>query len=275
MSFATLDTSSGPGHEENGQCLNTPSSEAHVRSRSKRRLPRGTDPTGPSEPDPSAEDTDSVSFAIAHDLRQPLLAAMLAVDGLGSSEDPRVAMGHDLIRSSLQEALERIRALLSLAGLERHPFRSEVVDLRALAAAAVHRATALRPEVPVLIELIGRLEVLGDPALVGMVVGNLVENAFSHASTPDRPLKLCVRVLEGPKGPEIVVEDDGPGVPSELTQTMFEAFARRAATPGNGLGLAIASRAARALGGRLEHESVDPHGARFRFILRSEPSSRS
>lgn len=238
-----------------------------MRSRSNRRRSPGADPTEPSGPDLPEEDTDSVSFAIAHDLRQPLLAAMLAVDGLGSSEDPRLALGHDLIRSSLQEALERIRALLSLAGLERHPFRHEPVDLSASVASAVQRATALRPSVPVTLELRGELCVVTDPALVGMVVGNLVENAMTHAARPDRALRLRVLIRVGPDGPEITVEDDGPGVDPSVIPQMFEAYARRASTPGNGLGLAIAHRAARAMGGRLVHEAVDPHGARFRFIL--------
>jgi signal transduction histidine kinase len=69
-----------------------------------------------------------------------------------------------------------------------------------------------------------------------------------------------------------VVEDRGEGVPTEFVPELFERFSRRddtrrAGMPGAGLGLSIALAYAKALGGRLEYEDVDPHGARFILSL--------
>jgi len=69
-----------------------------------------------------------------------------------------------------------------------------------------------------------------------------------------------------------VVEDRGEGVPTAFVPELFERFSRsddtrRAGVPGAGLGLSIALTYAEALGGRLEYEDVDPHGARFILSL--------
>jgi signal transduction histidine kinase len=69
----------------------------------------------------------------------------------------------------------------------------------------------------------------------------------------------------------ICIADDGAGVPEDLLDRLFEPFARG---PGSreagepGLGLAIASAIAEAMGGKLWHEPVVPHGARFLLQLR-------
>lgn len=67
---------------------------------------------------------------------------------------------------------------------------------------------------------------------------------------------------------ELVVTDDGPGIPDELVLTVFQPFVRGRAVDGNGrrgtgLGLSLASAIAVASGGTLTYATVLPHGARF------------
>ena len=64
---------------------------------------------------------------------------------------------------------------------------------------------------------------------------------------------------------ELIVEDNGPGVPAELAPTLFERFVRGAGDRGGsfGLGLAIVRAVAESHGGSVRLESHDPHGARF------------
>jgi signal transduction histidine kinase len=70
----------------------------------------------------------------------------------------------------------------------------------------------------------------------------------------------------------LVVEDRGDGVAPEFVPRLFQRFSRgdeaqRQGLPGAGLGLAIASAYARAVGGELRYERATPRGARFTFTL--------
>ena len=64
----------------------------------------------------------------------------------------------------------------------------------------------------------------------------------------------------------LVVEDDGPGVPSQLVDRLFEPFVTGSAQ-GTGLGLAFVKRVIEEHGGFIKYEPVVPHGVRFIFVL--------
>ena len=64
----------------------------------------------------------------------------------------------------------------------------------------------------------------------------------------------------------LVVEDDGPGVPSQLVERLFDPFVT-GSTQGTGLGLAFVKRVIEEHGGSIRYEPVVPHGARFIFAL--------
>jgi signal transduction histidine kinase len=93
------------------------------------------------------------------------------------------------------------------------------------------------------------------------LVLNLIENAVRHT-----PAGTHIRVSLTDRGPEVVLEvaDDGPGVPPELRDRVFERFVRGAGDRGSssGLGLAIVSAVAESHGGSVELRDARP-GARF------------
>jgi two-component system heavy metal sensor histidine kinase CusS len=95
------------------------------------------------------------------------------------------------------------------------------------------------------------------------LVRNLVENAVRHS-----PRKGCVRIeaRSDAEGAHLQVTDDGPGVPQEARERIFEPFFRlpadRVDETGAGLGLAIGRSIARAHGGDLRVDD-SAHGARF------------
>lgn len=100
------------------------------------------------------------------------------------------------------------------------------------------------------------VQVVGDPGQLARIVRNLVENAVGHATSRVH-VRLDVHV--DVTGPEAVVrvQDDGPGVPEEQADLVFERFfrgdaARSRASRGTGLGLAIARTLARRHGGDVE-----------------------
>ncbi|MEZ4316265.1 MAG: HAMP domain-containing sensor histidine kinase [Myxococcota bacterium] len=209
-----------------------------------------------------------MAFAVAHDLRQPLMAALLALDGLQTVPQPRLAEGHGLIRASIVEALDRIRALLDLAGLERRELVPTDLDLRALALGAIERLSAVHADAPVSWQVRGTATVEADPTMVSLVLGNLLENAIVHGcADPARPITVKVVIEPAGEGALVSVEDDGVGVDAELEGRLFTAFTKSARHEGTGLGLSTSLRAARRCGGDLRYSRVEPHGSRFGLLL--------
>ena len=109
------------------------------------------------------------------------------------------------------------------------------------------------------------------PIWLGEVLNNLLDNALRYGG-PHIHMRVCA--LAG-GGAEVVVEDDGPGVPPDQLPRLFEPFWRgdRADTRsdgGTGLGLAIAREIVDRLGGTLTAESR-PTFDGMRFVLRLQP----
>lgn len=107
------------------------------------------------------------------------------------------------------------------------------------------------------------------PSLMARVLDNLISNALKY-SQPNTPVRLAAE----PHGNEVSISvvDSGRGIAAEDVGSIFDPFfrtkdAREAGIAGNGLGLAIASRIATAMGGRLECESKLGTGSRFTLFL--------
>jgi signal transduction histidine kinase len=118
--------------------------------------------------------------------------------------------------------------------------------------------------------------VLGDEERLRQLIGNLVQNALRHASSA--PGAVHVRVSRKPPNVLLEVEDDGPGIPPDALEKVFDRFyrvdrGRSRAHGGTGLGLAIVRHVAEAHGGRAwaVNRSARP-GALFSVELPAEPS---
>jgi signal transduction histidine kinase len=109
-----------------------------------------------------------------------------------------------------------------------------------------------------------RVEVVSDPDAFERVVSNLIGNALKYGEPP-----VVVYGHDGAGIFHLAVEDRGPGVPGEFVPRMFERFTRadESLGEGAGLGLAIASEFADAIGGELDYEEAEPRGARFTLAL--------
>jgi two-component system, OmpR family, sensor kinase len=118
--------------------------------------------------------------------------------------------------------------------------------------------------------------VVGDEESLRQLVGNLVENALRHASSA--PGAVLVRVSRRPPNVLLEVEDDGPGVPPDVLEKVFDRFyrvdrGRSRAQGGTGLGLSIVRHVAEAHGGRAwAANRSGASGARFSVELPAEPS---
>jgi signal transduction histidine kinase len=211
----------------------------------------------------------------SHELRTPLTTISGNLELLGGGLPPSERA--EVLVETRQEVgrLTRLVAdllLLAEIGETVSPHR-EPVRLDQLAEAAVARlpaAEAIRVQVvdePVV--------VLGDAERLAQVVGNLLQNALRFASRG--PGAVNLRVERNGAEARLVVEDDGPGLPSQALERVFDRFARldRArsrAHGGAGLGLAIVRHVAEAHGGRAWADNRPGGGARFCVQL---PAQRS
>ena len=218
---------------------------------------------------------DFVSVA-SHELRTPIsvvhgIAATLHVR-IGDLDDAQV---RGLLGTLVQQT-DRLRDLADqLLDLSRIESGSE--GLRPERFHPRERLDELLPRIAgeregdVHIVADGDLSLVADPIAFERVAANLIMNALRYGAPP-----VEVRVEDG-DGFRLVVEDYGSGVPQEFVPHLFERFSRsddtrRSGSAGSGLGLAIACAYAAAMGGSLEYEDAQPHGARFTLRL---PAARS
>jgi two-component system OmpR family sensor kinase len=161
--------------------------------------------------------------------------------------------------------------LLLLARLDAgRPLARGAVDLTRLVLDAVADAKTAAPGHRWRLDLPEHAVVVtGDADRLHQVLANLLTNARTH-TPPGTTVTAVVR--DGPSAVDVLVRDDGPGIPRELQPNLFDRFSRgdssRSRTHGStGLGLAIAYSIAVAHGGTLTVDSTPPHGTCFRLRL--------
>jgi two-component system, OmpR family, sensor kinase len=191
----------------------------------------------------------------SHELRTPLTAirGYSELFRRGAAERPE-----DLARAMRRIEDEATRMgvlvddLLLLARLDQgRPLELRPVDLVPLAADAIGDLQAVDATRPVRFDHPTTLIVAGDEARLRQVVGNLVGNATQHTpvGTP-----VHVSLLQHEDRAILQVADEGPGIPPEAREQIFERFyradpARARTTGGSGLGLSIVAAIAAAHGG--------------------------
>jgi signal transduction histidine kinase len=215
----------------------------------------------------------TVTESLAHDLRAPLMRVRRSIGAAREAADTRVREAH-LAQAEAESAraLQTFNALVDLgraeAGLSRDSM--EDVDVGALATDLAELYEPIAEEHGQRIERqVDPCRVVGHRQILSQAIGNVLENAIKYAPTGTR-VRLQVRP-KGADGVEVVVEDEGPGIPAHAREQALRPFVRLGdpvRQPGVGLGLAIAAAVARLHRGRLVLESADP-GLRVRLQLNS------
>ena len=214
-----------------------------------------------------------VSQAVSHELRTPLARMRFALSLLGKSEDPPTrARLQERLLIDVEELEALVRASLAFARLAGAPtdLQHEPINLRdwlhqefALLDGH-HRRLSLETEP-------AGLELVGDRALLHLIVRNLLSNAITYARE-----QVCVSAAyQGQHHLVLHVDDDGPGILAENREKVFEPFVRLAmggdAPGGFGLGLALAKRATQWHHGELTVARSPLGGARLTLVLPLRP----
>jgi len=210
--------------------------------------------------------------AVTHELRAPLtaqkgFAEMLLAD-CGQALGPEGQRLAERIRAGAEQMARVVRGLQELVLLGEEAARREEVDLAAVLRQVLEGHRAELDARGVRVEVAADLPaVRAHPVKLGMLLDNLVSNALKHHAGPGAPRVALGFRREG----EAVIyclEDDGPGVPAEDRERVFElGFRGDRGRPGAGIGLVIARRVVELYGGRLWVERAASGGARFCFQL--------
>jgi len=210
------------------------------------------------------ERLDELAGIISHDLRNPLNVAN------GYIEITKEDYGDDRL-DTVASALDRMERIveetLTLAKSGRVIDDPETVHLRAVAERNWHNVATNRAA----LKIDGSLAFQADPHRLQNLLENLFRNSVEHGTTDDRTdegpgtegagaADPVVRVGTLPGG--FYVEDDGPGVPEEKRESVFEA-GHSTVEGGTGFGLAIVKQIAEAHGWRIDLVESDAGGARF------------
>ncbi len=206
--------------------------------------------------------------SVSHELRTPIARLEFALELLDAkTEDPGQRKRIAAMEGDVRELNDLVNELLDMARLcSEQALRRETVDVAGLLAAA---AASLPPGAPMLtVEASadgGTIE--ADPRLLGRALSNLLRNAQKYAGAT---IRLSARREAGKL--VIAVEDDGPGIPEEERERVFEPFyrldrSRDRATGGFGLGLSIARKAVLLHGGNVTVETSALGGASFKVTL--------
>jgi K+-sensing histidine kinase KdpD len=208
---------------------------------------------------------------VAHELKTPIAVLRSAVDQLGTQDPAKREYLTGEIRISLQRLDGLVANLLNQTHLESGMLKPQIdwCDGRDLVVAA-RRAVGSRLEGhPLSIEIPSDFPIFqADAVLMEQAIANLLLNAAVHTPVPGR-IRVAGRSSEDSKRVFITVTDEGPGVPAELHDRIFEKFSQGQTSRkgGLGLGLSIVRGFMRAQGGEVSIESPSEGGARFTLSL--------
>jgi C4-dicarboxylate-specific signal transduction histidine kinase len=219
-----------------------------------------------------------LAAGMAHELNQPLTAILASTRAAArllrdDPPDPDTACEAMEVASAqarrAADVLDRLRRSVERPGRAE---RLQVVDLRAVASAALHlieprlREAGVRPR----LEGAGGLAVRADPVALEQIIHNLLTNALQALQrVPAGERRLTLRLAAHAAHASLTVIDSGPGISAAQRGRVFEPFYTTRAD-GLGLGLSLCETLAAGMDGRLDivdGDEAPPRGAALRLSL--------
>jgi len=219
----------------------------------------------------------SLLSGVSHELRSPISRIRLALTLAREADD--AAERREMLDRIEQDTIQldsMLEQILTVARLESGQIKprfesfvlndlvDEVVDDARFEAAATHATVTCQ-------SIVENVQVTGDPGLLRSAIGNVVRNAIFYSGEGGK-VEVEITATDNRLGAFVMVRDNGPGVPEEKMQLIFEPFyrvddSRGTSTGGMGLGLAIANNAIAAHGGGIIARNVEPHGLEITLTI--------
>lgn len=200
---------------------------------------------------------DVMLGAIGHDLKTPLAALRVRVESVEEDSE------REKMAATIDEMATILDDILTLARLGKSGEALQSVDIGALAESISGEFAAAN-----FVEPPHRIVAQVRPVLLRRALRNLISNAVTYGKVA----RVAVHQAGGMT--KVEIDDNGPGIPSELLDDIFESFtradaSRNRATGGSGLGLTIARAIARSHGGDVVLQNRSESGLRATMTFRT------
>ncbi|MCE9678619.1 tetratricopeptide repeat protein [Shewanella sp. AS1] len=206
--------------------------------------------------------------AVAHEFRSPLARVQLAFDMIEEQFEPsKPTRLINTINNGLSELEKLIKEALDFIQLENqsHPLQLSQVNLNKLLSELIDANTVLYPDKTFKLEVNQSQTILieADSNQIARACSNIIRNAARFARS-----QVLITLKQEKSTIKIIIEDDGPGIPDEQRERVFEPFirldqSRCRDSGGIGLGLALAKKICQAHSGSLTISSSDLGGAKL------------
>lgn len=217
-------------------------------------------------------DVELFSHAIGHDIRGPARNLHMLSELLGDELRDAPSSTKELVEA-LQERSSRLltmlEQLLSLSQMGKDSLNPTQLDIAELVndAVSAFRTRLVDENLPVTVSGTGRA--FADSQAIAMVINNLLDNAAKYRS-PDRPLSIDITIREPDTHCEVIIKDNGLGIPTEKLEDVFLPFRRASRdekTEGSGIGLALCKRIVDLHNGSIRATSDQPQGTSICLAL--------
>jgi PAS domain S-box-containing protein len=223
------------------------------------------------------QELEAFSYSVSHDLRAPVHAirgfAELLADNHVTRLDEHAKRLVERIRGGTATMIEMIDSLLALSQATLADMQTERVDMSALARQVAAEITEIAPGPRVDVSIAEGLRVEADPALLRILLANLLSNAFKFTAKSPEP-RIEVGSIERNGETWFFVRDNGAGFDMKQASRLFVPFQRlhgRKHFEGTGVGLATVQRVVRRHGGSVHAEGHPGAGATFLFRFGQPP----
>lgn len=223
----------------------------------------------------ATKDIEALTYSVSHDLKAPLRAIQgfseILWDKYRDRLPPEGVRFLENVLSSARRLGQMLDDLLRYSRLGLRGVRLEPLDPREVLEGCLSDLREVVEVKGARVTLSGPFpRVLGDRTLLGVILGNFLDNALKYCPKGRRPE---VEVLCREEGDRVLlcVKDNGLGIPREFHGKIFRFFQRLQLDeeyPGTGMGLAIAKKAAELMGGEVGVESEPGEGSTFYVKLR-------
>ncbi|WP_425392637.1 tetratricopeptide repeat-containing sensor histidine kinase [Ekhidna sp.] len=212
---------------------------------------------------------------VAHDLRNPLNMIIglipLFKDHLSQNKDPHLEKYVELMEASSERMRDMIDRVLDISAIENMKvnLKLEKTDLTTLTYESIHNFDVIAAQKKIkIVDDIDKSEErfsVVDPNYLVQVIDNLLSNAIKFS---DKGKQIEVSLISENEHYEIKVKDEGPGIPEKDQKNLFKAYTTLSSKPtgqerSTGLGLSIAYKFIKAMGGEIKVDSTPGEGTSF------------
>lgn len=209
----------------------------------------------------------------AHEMRTPLTALSLQAESLEKEDlSPSARAKVERLKEGISRERELMTALLTLAREQnKNTLVHETIDVFELYLKLIDEQEVLadRKCIDLGVEGDARYKIVTDRMRLTRIMSNLLSNAIKYTPEGGRIDMMAKSLSDGRL--ELIVQDDGPGIPPEQMEHILEPFYRvhgdRSEQVGTGLGLAIVKASADSINAKLSFKNATPHGLIASVIL--------